>query len=1664
MRRIANGGNIGANVTKVALAICRQAGNAPTPEGMSINNIFSDTSEDEVIHETKSTEHAPQNIENDEGDININTPHQTYFYDKDDCIESDFDKETDINKSQKYSKMMYKILRDKDFGDRYLSFYFPDKYEYKSMLCKNPSPNLQFEPSFTIKRRVKRDREILRIYNNTEIEPRSMTDLFTNINEILKQSNNKNTHKQIINDGALEQDGFIIINEKRKNELKNKNDLNNIDMSTRNINKNEKDLKEKRQGKPCNYCNNLFFKNTSLNMKPTLERVLTRDIDQMSVIGDVKNQIWGSTKALYDTGASIDAIDAKFARKYFSDKIRTKGGMTVHTANGQISLKEYIETELLINKYFIVTRLYLIPNLGQNVIIGRNTLHHCGFRLIQLDKEGNIIFPVYKHDCDLSNDFLDENDPWWDRLDFEEPSQQLFRAINKDRLLSDYSEVESHEKITKTNIADTSKIFQSNMKDLLMKNQAAYAKTETDVGTIDYTVRAKLKKGAKPFAIHKPYNLHPKLESECKRVCDLLCKAGIIEKIVHAGEWCSGITFAQKATGGVRPCMDARQINMRIESVEANMPTINELLDRFSGKSVFSTIDLKSGYFHLKLDKKTSEMCTFKTTFGIYRWKRLPFGLKIAPMIFQSVMQNIVFAGLPFVMVYLDDICIMSKNHEEHVQHLKKVFERIQKHGLKLRLDKCHWGFDELEYLGHTISGKSRKPSPKYVKKVLKCVRPHSKKELQSYLGLVNWLCSYLPGHSAHTKILYELLHKKAKFQWKDEHQAAFDAIQKSIDSIEQLHMPDLNKEFFIECDASKDCLGAVLMQKDANGKFVPIQWLSKTFSKSQRNWDIGAKECFAVIHACETWRKYLWKKFTVFTDHKNLELLFNYAKNFAGNKMWRWALRLQELDFVVVARPGKEQIISDYLSRYIDPNKPKSNTPKTVIYTDKDGVETHRESDVNMLLKIDKEVARRAKIYAQSAYTDKGYVLPNISNYLANFSKTNTYDENVFPMIGEPFDSHKTITENDILPCKNQGIFNPRNTFMHNIYKKHNSWLEPNTNKYNWVKQLYKIEKQIYPQQKSMYSLLPVLTRSMTRAKKVRKPIETNIQRNTNSDFASEVTSDSDDDEIIPPKLIEDIWVKSDFTSLDRNDLQSAPFLVPLYILKEEQIADPILYNLRWYATDHDDKWLKELPTFITKALGMNKNKLNLKDDILYFDDRIYIPASVRSNLMTYVHSAIGHMKFTKMQETMYDKYYWPYMNKDIKAFLSSCKKCYRLSHNVKNQMPMKLFPATRVFETLHIDIVGPFEPTESGNRYILTMCDRLSRYIEMAPIHSMKASVVARAILNTWIANFGIPQNILSDQGTNFESAIFQQLCKDLKIRKMRTTAYRPQTNGLIERKHREIKKFLRAIALENGLHFTRYNKTDVDVVDPWDEYLNIIKFRLNSLRCPATGFTPFQMVLGFQPTLPEDFTWSLNPQNKEVKMEKYQDYIRWLSNVKSKILRLALEQQQLYDNQRKKYFDNRRVHQTYNFNIGDIVRFRIWTAAKLEPQYSTEYKIIGFKDENKLVAKIQDQNTKHTVVANVNNLIPANPDVHSKRNKQRKKGAKGRKQKPDHKHKRVNKRVRFNTKPQIINKQGYPRGIPVSKTEIEEDLALNNNNRFEKESRFKGNTKPVDINKYL
>ena len=410
-----------------------------------------------------------------------------------------------------------------------------------------------------------------------------------------------------------------------------------------------------------------------------------------------------------------------------------------------------------------------------------------------------------------------------------------------------------------------------------------------------------------PPVIHPPRRVPVSLKDDIKSELDDMVKNGIITKL-EEGEptpWVNSLVYRRKQNGRLRLCLDPKDHNAAIQREHHVTPTLEEILPKLTGTTVFSIVDAKCGYWNVVLDKESSYLTTFNSPFGRYRFNRMPFGLKMSQDIFQTKIDQ-TFEGREGVAGIADDIVVFGKTSEEHDRNMHCMLRRCQDTGLKLNPDKCFVKQEKIRFYGVVYSQDGIQPDPN------KISAPTSRQELQTFLGLANYMGPFIPNLSTLTALLRELLKESHQFDWRPAHQEAYNKIKDSISREVTLTYFDPKKEITLQVDASLKGLGAVLLQDNK-----PVAFASKALTDVETRYANIERELLAVVYGCEKFHTYLFgHSSTVNTDQKPLESIHLKHLTAAPPRLQRMLLRLQPYDLVIRYQPGKSIEIADALSR----------------------------------------------------------------------------------------------------------------------------------------------------------------------------------------------------------------------------------------------------------------------------------------------------------------------------------------------------------------------------------------------------------------------------------------------------------------------------------------------------------------------------------------------------------------------------------------------------------------------------------------------------------------------------------------------------------------------------------------------------------------------------
>ncbi|XP_055634095.1 uncharacterized protein K02A2.6-like [Toxorhynchites rutilus septentrionalis] len=404
------------------------------------------------------------------------------------------------------------------------------------------------------------------------------------------------------------------------------------------------------------------------------------------------------------------------------------------------------------------------------------------------------------------------------------------------------------------------------------------------------------------------------LEAEVNQKLDDMLSRDIIEQKTGPTTWVSPLVVVAKANGGLRLCVDFRRVNQGVLREHHPMPVIEQILARLGGGAVWSKLDIKDSFLQVSVDAESRDILTFITTKGLFRFKRLPFGLITAPEIFQKVIDEIL-CGCDGTHWYLDDIFVVGRNIEEHNTRLEKVMKRLEGRGVQLNWDKCLFRADEVEFLGNKITRSGIAPSDTKVAAITSFRRPTSDSEVRSFLGLANYLNKFIPNLATLDEPLRALIKKGVRFFWERSHEKAFQIIKRAMSDVKKLGFYNVDDKTAVIADASPIGLGAMLVQTNKYGEERVISFASKSLTETEKRYCQTEKEALALVWAVEKFQFYLLgKKFNLVTDCKALSFLFS-PKSRPCSRIERWVLRLQCFDYDIVHIRG-DQTAADALSR----------------------------------------------------------------------------------------------------------------------------------------------------------------------------------------------------------------------------------------------------------------------------------------------------------------------------------------------------------------------------------------------------------------------------------------------------------------------------------------------------------------------------------------------------------------------------------------------------------------------------------------------------------------------------------------------------------------------------------------------------------------------------
>ena len=989
---------------------------------------------------------------------------------------------------------------------------------------------------------------------------------------------------------------------------------------------------------------------------------------------------------------------------------------------------------------------------------------------------------------------------------------------------------------------------------LLSSYNDVFASTEFDLGNFKVIEHSIVTGDARPVK-QRMRRTPAGFADEEKGQLEKMLKSGVIQE--STSEWASAPVLIRKRDGSVRWCIDYRALNDVTVKDLFPLPLVDDCLETLSGSVWFSKLDANSAYWQIKINESDRRKTAFITKYGLFEHVRMGFGLCNAPATYARVM-NLVLRGLTWntVLAFLDDILVLGESFEEHLSNLEDVFKRFREKGLKLKPKKCVLFQNEVEFLGRIVSSNSISMSQTDIQAVLDWPTPTCSKEVESFCGLANYHRNFIKSFSALSRPLYSVVGKK-NYRWDPEQQVAFDTLKQALVEPPVLALPNHHDPFVLDTDASDLAIGAELIQLQ-EGEEKVIAYGSFAFTKEQRKYCVTRKELLAVVRFTRQYRHYLLgKEFTVRTDHASLIWLLRFKE--PQGQLARWMEELSQFHMTIVHRKGREHTNADALSRM------------PVVFGHWDG----KYPEIRL-----EDLPCGGCKFCKKAHLDWGPFLDAVDDAIplawkpVSSSSTggakNSAGLHQGNEVGDQLSAAAvnvvvptSLSSDDQLEALCQFLAGPPQTvtatansdepaLTEMVSKGDSEGFSPSVN----CAQLSNSCPLFVSESSSANSGAPQTSGGPNIENSSIFPQTRLLWDPGNFSDGVCVTLSRNSEEYVAECFI-GATKKDPKTSQNPPDPPTVPVTgndtswgFTLTDIRDVQAREPTFqFILEWLKSQtipEEAELMRSCPA--NKYYWLHKEQFLLVDEVIYFSDhkdderKLLVPHELRNLTMTWHHSipSAGHQGVNRTKYRLKEKYIWYGMGKDVAKFVLECEICNQHKKSARTgRCPLTSYYAGAPMEKVHIDFLGPLTKTPRGNLHILVMVDQFTKWVECVPLPSQTAEVTAKAAVDHFFSRFGTPFSLISDQGRNFESQLFAELCKVLEIRKARTTPYRPSANGQVERYNRTLMDALRCYVGK--------------VETSWDIHLPQITGALRSAVNRQTGFTANKLMLGREINIP-------------------------------------------------------------------------------------------------------------------------------------------------------------------------------------------------------------------
>ena len=430
------------------------------------------------------------------------------------------------------------------------------------------------------------------------------------------------------------------------------------------------------------------------------------------------------------------------------------------------------------------------------------------------------------------------------------------------------------------------------------------------LGTLAGKVTLRMRDGAVPKVVparNIPFAIKDEVHGELLRLVEL----GVIKPVDIPTPWVSQMVCARKPTGKLRVCIDPAELNHFLLREHYRLPTMEDVLDKFSEANIFAKFDVENAYWHCELDYESSLLTTMATPWGRFRWLRLPFGLSVSGEIFQRKLSE-ALSGLQSVTPVADDIALFGKGNTHHDESVHELLQRCEEKRIKLKADKMEVRRTEMKFHGHQFTTNGMKPDESKITALRDMPPPTDVAGVLRFCGLAQYLSRFMPNLSDEAAPLRALTHKGTVWKWTEVENKAFETIKKLACEAPILAHYNPKEPLILQTDASSHGLGAVMIQ---DGR--PVAYASRALNEYEQGWAQIEKECLSVLFGLERFDQYTYgREVIVENDHKPLESILQKPLSARPKRLQAMGIFMNRYVPGMIYKPGPKMVLADALSR----------------------------------------------------------------------------------------------------------------------------------------------------------------------------------------------------------------------------------------------------------------------------------------------------------------------------------------------------------------------------------------------------------------------------------------------------------------------------------------------------------------------------------------------------------------------------------------------------------------------------------------------------------------------------------------------------------------------------------------------------------------------------